>query len=211
MLLAQVIVILMIPLADNGAARVSPIPVVIALAMAVFATWLVTGWRWGVPLLVMSIAAIVVGLAESDTGHQSRLIPGILLIAIYSVAAYAVARAAFGKSVRGIERIYCGIASFILITFAFAIVHDRIGFWSPTAYVINTSIEGDRPLHWTDFMWLSFSTITTSGFGDVTPVSSWARVVTSFEGLVGILYPATFIARLISLPADPARERGAAG
>ena len=37
------------------------------------------------------------------------------------------------------------------------------------------------------------------GFGDITPVTALARWVTITEGMLGQLYPAIFIARLVSL------------
>jgi hypothetical protein len=56
-------------------------------------------------------------------------------------------------------------------------------------------------MRWVDFLWLSFSTLTTAGFGDVSPVGTWPCAIATLEGLCGILYPATLIARIASLPA----------
>jgi hypothetical protein len=52
-----------------------------------------------------------------------------------------------------------------------------------------------------DFLWLSFSTLTTAGYSDMRPVGSWPCAIATLEGLCGILYPATLIARIASLPA----------
>jgi len=42
-------------------------------------------------------------------------------------------------------------------------------------------------------------TLTTLGYGDITPVSSAARALTSFEAVIGQLYLAVMIARLVGL------------
>lgn len=203
MLIGQITILMLVPFADTGEPRVGVWAVILAVSLATFATWSVAGRAWGIRLGLISGASIAVGIAARTTeSTQLAFVSGLLLVITYLLATFAVGRASFSKLLQGTERIYCGIASFILFAFAFAILHERVSHWSEKAYALNDSIEGTRGLHWSDFIWLSFSTITTSGFGDVTPVSSWARVVSSLEGLVGILYPATFIARIVSLPPE---------
>jgi hypothetical protein len=48
------------------------------------------------------------------------------------------------------------------------------------------------------FLYYSFVTLTTVGYGDITPVSSAARSLSNLESLVGVLYPAILIGRLLS-------------
>ena len=52
-------------------------------------------------------------------------------------------------------------------------------------------------------MWLSFITITTTGYGDVLPASDLARSLAALESFVGVLYPAILISRLVSLAQGP--------
>jgi len=47
--------------------------------------------------------------------------------------------------------------------------------------------------------YFSFITLTTTGYGDITPVHPVARTLTMLEALVGQLYPAITLARLVSL------------
>ncbi|MEO0948886.1 MAG: ion channel, partial [Cyanobacteria bacterium J06641_5] len=47
-------------------------------------------------------------------------------------------------------------------------------------------------------IYFSFATLTTLGYGDIVPVSPIARVLTSFEAIVGQMYPSILIARLVS-------------
>jgi hypothetical protein len=42
-------------------------------------------------------------------------------------------------------------------------------------------------------------TITTVGYGDVVPISHFARRLTSIEACVGVLYMAMFVGRLMGL------------
>jgi voltage-gated potassium channel Kch len=50
-----------------------------------------------------------------------------------------------------------------------------------------------------DMIYFSFMTLTTTGYGDFTPIGASARVLTSLEAFLGIFYPAIVIARLVSL------------
>jgi hypothetical protein len=60
--------------------------------------------------------------------------------------------------------------------------------------------DAGHPPRWIDFVWLSFSTLTTAGYGDLAPISPWANSLCTLEALCGILFPATLIARIASLP-----------
>jgi hypothetical protein len=50
-----------------------------------------------------------------------------------------------------------------------------------------------------EFLYFSFTSLTTMGYGDITPVHPMARSLANLEGLIGQLYPAILIARLISM------------
>jgi hypothetical protein len=49
------------------------------------------------------------------------------------------------------------------------------------------------------YLYLSFTTLTTTGFGDILPVSAASRTLVIIEQLVGVLYPVVLIGRLVSL------------
>jgi voltage-gated potassium channel Kch len=48
-------------------------------------------------------------------------------------------------------------------------------------------------------MYFSFVTLTTVGYGDITPAILASRSMANLEALVGQLYPAILIARLVSM------------
>ena len=59
---------------------------------------------------------------------------------------------------------------------------------------MRSAAEGSYPT----VLYYSFVTLTSVGYGDITPVSSAARALSNLESLVGILYPAVLIGRLLS-------------
>jgi hypothetical protein len=46
---------------------------------------------------------------------------------------------------------------------------------------------------------ISFVTLTSTGYGDIIPVHPVARSVCNVESIIGQLYPATILARLVTL------------
>jgi hypothetical protein len=52
---------------------------------------------------------------------------------------------------------------------------------------------------WPQFIYFSLVTLTTSGYGDILPVSGWARALANVEQVIGVLYIAVLMARLVGL------------
>jgi hypothetical protein len=50
-----------------------------------------------------------------------------------------------------------------------------------------------------NLIYFSFATLTTTGYGDVFPVHPIARSLCNLEAVIGQLYPATLLARLVTL------------
>jgi hypothetical protein len=48
-------------------------------------------------------------------------------------------------------------------------------------------------------IYYSLTTLTTTGYGDILPVSPWARSLANAEMVIGVLYLAILMARLVSL------------
>jgi hypothetical protein len=54
-----------------------------------------------------------------------------------------------------------------------------------------------------DLVYFSIASLTTLGFGDILPISTFARVVVTLEALFGQLYLVVLVGRLVSLTVDP--------
>jgi hypothetical protein len=53
------------------------------------------------------------------------------------------------------------------------------------------------------YVYFSFTTLTTLGYGDIVPVHPIARTLAICEGLIGQLYPAVLIAGLLAMALQP--------
>jgi len=55
-------------------------------------------------------------------------------------------------------------------------------------------------------LYFSFGTLTTASYGDIRPVYPIARNLTNLEAVIGQLFPATLLARLVSLEISQRRH-----
>jgi hypothetical protein len=94
-----------------------------------------------------------------------------------------------------IHRIQGAIAVYLLLGIAWAASYELLVLMRPGAFT-GSGVEGDTARTW---IYYSFVTLTTVGYGDITPVHPLARSLAVFEALTGQLYPAILLARLVSL------------
>jgi Ion channel len=58
-----------------------------------------------------------------------------------------------------------------------------------------------------NLIYFSFVTLTTVGYGDIVPIHPFARSLANVEAIIGQLYPATLLARLVTLEIESRRVR----
>jgi hypothetical protein len=96
------------------------------------------------------------------------------------------------------DRIQGAVAVYLLIGLMWAQAYDFLQILAPGGFKLPSGIAGEGARSWT-FLYFSFSTLTTLGYGDILPVHPAARSLAMVEALLGQLYPAICIAGLVSL------------
>ena len=100
------------------------------------------------------------------------------------------------------QRIEGSIVVYLLAGLIFAYIFHAVYLFAGITSFNN--IKGNLK----EFLYFSFTSLTTMGYGDVTPVHPLARSLANLEALIGQLYPAILIARLVSMEIESsARKR----
>jgi hypothetical protein len=95
------------------------------------------------------------------------------------------------------DKIHGAIAAYILIGLLWTLIYVFIEDLLPGSFSYNGSAAGTlRP---EDLLYFSFVTLTTTGYGDMAPVTAHARSLAILEQLAGTFYIAILIARLTGL------------
>ena len=105
------------------------------------------------------------------------------------------------------HRIQGAVAAYVLLGVIWAYAYSLIAILRPGAFSGAIS-PADGPRAW---LYFSFVTLTTVGYGDVLPVHPTARSLAVLEAVTGPLYLAILISRLVSLAVAPVQRAGPGG
>jgi len=95
--------------------------------------------------------------------------------------------------------IYAAMTVYVLIGQCWSYIYLIIHSIDPGAFTSASGFTGVTDGLLPDYLYYSFVTLTTLGFGDVTPISNVARVWTTLEAIVGQLYLTVVMARLMGI------------
>jgi voltage-gated potassium channel Kch len=97
------------------------------------------------------------------------------------------------------EIIYGAICAYLLIGFMWGGIYLLIEVLNPGSFYIDAAHNIDNKTTYADFLYFSFVTVATLGYGDISPVTPLARNVSIMEGIIGVFYLAILVARLVGL------------
>lgn len=93
------------------------------------------------------------------------------------------------------EVLMVALSAYLLLGGVFAIIFNLVETASPGSFV--DAAAPDTPLVWQGMIYTSYVILTTLGFGEVLAVTPWARSLVTLEAVLGTLFLAIVIARLV--------------
>jgi hypothetical protein len=93
------------------------------------------------------------------------------------------------------DELFAAGATFTLLAWGFTHLFVLIQALQPGAFAAAINAGQDRT--WTELNYLSFALLSSTGIGDIIPLTSHARALASVEMFVGVMYLATVVGRLI--------------
>ncbi len=148
--------------------------------------------------LLLSIPALLqhILLLRADRGFLSAL--SILLSFGFDVFIVVVIfRRVFDKVKADAETIFGALCIYLLVGFGFSSLYGMVAALQPHAFYLDPASNLHTIPDRFDFIYYSFGTMTSLGAAGIVAVSSPARSLTAIEAILGVLYLAVLISRLM--------------
>jgi hypothetical protein len=97
------------------------------------------------------------------------------------------------------DMVFGAVAAYVLIALTFAVLFGLLELVQPDAFRVAESHATGGQLGWVGMMYFSFTVLTSTGFGEITPYTDMARSLIVIEQVLGVMYVAFLIARLANL------------
>ena len=201
--LLLVFIFILVPVFDRG--RVGEL-----IIKSAYSVMLVTGIlsvarhsRYVTIIGVFAIIAIIVNWVSDFEPTTTVMIAHSLAAFIFNLLfAIVILKKTFKSGDITFQRIQGSIVVFLVAGLMYAYVFHSIYLYAGPSSFNNVAGTGLK-----EFLYFSFTSLTTMGYGDITPVLPLARSIANSEALVGQLYPAILIARLVSLEIETSTKK----
>ena len=98
------------------------------------------------------------------------------------------------------------ISAYLMLGLIWPMAYWLVDQLTPGAFAFNATTGTKESMEGFNAFYFSFVTLSTVGYGDITPVSKVARMLAAMEAMTGLLYVAVLIARLVGLYSTPKAE-----
>ena len=199
LLAVQLSGVLLYPFMDDspiGRAALSSFALVV-LFLAVRAVRATPALLWvavllGLPIVVFTLLEILY-----PTNDQVILWSSILHAVFYFYTAFALLRYMFLDRFVTTDELWATGATFTVVAWAFAYVFMAVQVVWPDSFT--AAVAPDATRSWFELLFLSFTNLTSVGLSDITPVEVHARSWVMIEQVVGLMYVALVISRIVGL------------
>jgi hypothetical protein len=167
-----------------------------ALVFAFLVTSLRQNHRWLGLFAVIGVVAIVLIALEGDVASGIGELAGVVVLVALLLA--ILARVLRHEHVT-LQTLYGAVCAYFLIGLIFSALYGAMNDLS------DSPIFGE-PVGRSVYSYFSFTTLTTVGFGDFTVVTDLGRRIAVMEAVIGQVFIATTLARLVSLYKSGGRD-----
>ncbi len=160
---------------------------------------------WGAAAVAVVAAAL--SLIDAIEPHSWLVVTGGVLHALlYVIAGGSLLRYMFSDQRVTLDELFAVGATFTVLAWAFAYTFVVVQALQPTAF---GAAAGQPPRTWFEILFLSVTTLTSTGLSDIVPVTAHARSFVMIEQIAGLGYVALVVSSIVGMTLR--RGRGAAG
>jgi hypothetical protein len=198
LLLVQLLGVVVYPAMEGSrAGRVAfEILGIFVLVIAVFSVRATPGLTW--VSICLGVPAVTLSLVDAFHPTDSvSAISNLLHAAFYLYTAYSLLRYMLSDHDVTVDELFATGATFTVVAWGFAYLYGFVQILVPGSFTAAVGPGNDRT--WTELLFLSFTTLSSTGLSDIVPVTSWGRSVCMLEQLAGLGYVAMVVSRLVGL------------
>jgi Ion channel len=180
----------------------------ILLSLVLLSAVLAVADRKGVFFIALVLAIPAIAGRWINHLRPDLVPPPVFLIAGLALIAFVVAnllRFVLRAPSVNTEVLCASIAAYLMLGLLWTVAYWLVDQLTPGAFAFNTN-EARQSIRGFNAFYFSFVTLSTVGYGDITPVSKVARMLSAMEAMTGLLYVAVLIARLVALYSTPKSE-----
>ncbi len=203
LLLAQLAGVLLYPFMEDSSAGRAAFAMfgILVLALAVIAIRATPFLSW-VSMLIAAPAIVLLSIQVFSASEGLFAWSSAFEAVLYFYAAMSMLAYMLEDNRVTTDELFAIGAVFTLLAWAFAFVYVVVQALDPQSF----TAEGSGTRSWMELLFLSFTTLSSTGLSDITPVSGHARSVVMLEQVAGIFYIAMVVTRLVSLNAVRSRR-----
>ncbi|MEX5746573.1 ion channel [Massilia sp. X63] len=197
LLLVQLLGMLLYPFIEKEPAGHGAFNVfgVVVLALTIRMVRRTPGETWisvalAVPIVILLALQHMLDLRNALLAWSSALEALFYFYAAGSLIAYMM-----GDRKATTDELFAAGATFTLLAWGFTHLYLMVQELHPGTFA--AAVNADAPRTWSELNYLSFALLSSTGIGDVIPLTVHARALCSVEMLVGVMYLAAVVARLI--------------
>src|SRR6476661_3723838 len=176
----------------------------ILLSLVLLSAVLAVADRKGVFFIALVLAIPAIAGRWINHFWPDLVSPPVFLIAGLALIAFVVAnllRFVLRAPSVNTEVLCASISAYLMLGLLWTVAYWLVALVNPNAFSFNTGPK--ETMGGFNAFYFSFITLSTVGYGDITPVSRIARWLAATEAMVGLLYVTVLIARLVSLYSTP--------
>ena len=175
-----------------------------AFVLVALLTLVLAGSAWAVAkrrgrlIAVAALGAPAVALSwvNALTSASTALdVCGTLILVVFIMLVVSILLKGLLTAPRVTGNTLCGAVSvYLLLGLGWAMVYRALALVNPASFD-----TGSVQVVWGEYLYFSYSVLTTLGFGDIIPMTPYARALVVFESILGPLYLVVLVARLVAM------------
>lgn len=158
-------------------------------------------------IMIVLAATVLIGIVINGHIHDKNFLIFIMIIefVFFAIIFFSLLGFIYAQQIVNLDKIYAAVTGYLILGILFAVLYTIVSIISPSSFQytvsVGTAIQKifPHPAFFTEALYFSFVTLSTLGYGDWIPISGPIKMIATLEAIIGQLYIAILIARLVGI------------